>query len=237
MEVEAAKAAAKRLFQKANFSGGSLQSYEISSLLTDTYEYLKIRTITTTQLSNRPAKISKFTHKSSTLTKMDKSLFRTSKHELSNTSVETESSINRLPSQPAKKISMLVPPIKPPPSPSKLQIVLIGSLERASLTTNPFPTVLPSINLWLLTLHQGDRRNTARTLSTTSLWRPLFSNATPPIAIRSQLTEQLLCWVKPTRCWGDKGTSPTLKTSKSGWSSATQTTMGMCNARNTINLW
>lgn len=41
MEVEAAKAAAKRLFQKANFSGGSLQSYEISSLLTDTYEYLQ----------------------------------------------------------------------------------------------------------------------------------------------------------------------------------------------------
>jgi hypothetical protein len=44
MDPESAKAAAKRLYQKVNFSGGPLQSYEISSLLTDTYEYLKIRT-------------------------------------------------------------------------------------------------------------------------------------------------------------------------------------------------
>lgn len=43
MDQEAAKAAAKRLFQKINFSGGPLQSYEVASLLNDTYEYLKIR--------------------------------------------------------------------------------------------------------------------------------------------------------------------------------------------------
>lgn len=43
LDQEAAKAAAKRIFQKVNFSGGPLQSYEISSLLTDTYDYLKIR--------------------------------------------------------------------------------------------------------------------------------------------------------------------------------------------------
>lgn len=43
MDQEAAKAAAKRLFQRVNFTGGPLQSYEVASLLTDTYEYLKIR--------------------------------------------------------------------------------------------------------------------------------------------------------------------------------------------------
>jgi hypothetical protein len=43
MEEEAARAAAKRLFQKVNFGGGALQSYEVSSLLTDTYDFLKIR--------------------------------------------------------------------------------------------------------------------------------------------------------------------------------------------------
>lgn len=43
MEQEAAKAAAKRLYQKINFTGGALQSYEISTLLTDTYDYLQIR--------------------------------------------------------------------------------------------------------------------------------------------------------------------------------------------------
>ena len=43
MDQEAARAAAKRLFQKISFSGGALQSYEVSSLLNDAYEYLKIR--------------------------------------------------------------------------------------------------------------------------------------------------------------------------------------------------
>jgi len=43
MDSEAARAAAKRLYQKVNFGGGALQSYEISSLLSETYEYLKIR--------------------------------------------------------------------------------------------------------------------------------------------------------------------------------------------------
>jgi hypothetical protein len=37
MDHQAARAAAKRLFQKANMTGGALQSYELSSLLTDTY--------------------------------------------------------------------------------------------------------------------------------------------------------------------------------------------------------
>ena len=43
MDQEAARAAAKRLFQKISFSGGALQSYEVSSLLNETYENLKIR--------------------------------------------------------------------------------------------------------------------------------------------------------------------------------------------------
>lgn len=37
LDVENAKAAAQRLYKKISFSGGALQSYEISSLLTDTY--------------------------------------------------------------------------------------------------------------------------------------------------------------------------------------------------------
>jgi hypothetical protein len=60
---EAAKAAAKRLFQKVNFNGGALQSYEMSSLLTDTYEYLKIRKPYITQLSNPRPTISNSTAK------------------------------------------------------------------------------------------------------------------------------------------------------------------------------
>jgi hypothetical protein len=54
MEEEAARAAAKRLFQKVNFGGGALQSYEVSSLLTDTYDFLKIRNFKKMQLSNHP---------------------------------------------------------------------------------------------------------------------------------------------------------------------------------------
>lgn len=37
MDIEAAKNAAKRLYQKINYTGGPLQSYQISSLLNDTY--------------------------------------------------------------------------------------------------------------------------------------------------------------------------------------------------------
>ena len=59
MDQEAAKAAAKRLFQRVNFTGGPLQSYEVASLLTDTYEYLKIRKNSHTQLSNPPPEISR----------------------------------------------------------------------------------------------------------------------------------------------------------------------------------
>ena len=59
MDQEAAKAAAKRLFQRVNFTGGPLQSYEVASLLTDTYEYLKIRKNAHTQHSNPPPEISR----------------------------------------------------------------------------------------------------------------------------------------------------------------------------------
>lgn len=64
MDIEAAKNAAKRLYQKINYTGGPLQSYEISSLLSDTYEYLKIRITLIIQLSNRPLEISKLIQKS-----------------------------------------------------------------------------------------------------------------------------------------------------------------------------
>ena len=73
MDQEAAKAAAKRLFQKINFSGGPLQSYEISSLLNDTYEYLKIRIIVFIQPLSPPPAILKHTPRSLTPTEMDKS--------------------------------------------------------------------------------------------------------------------------------------------------------------------
>lgn len=57
MDVESARAAAKRIYQKINFSGGALQSYELSALLTDTYEYLKIRNSTVNQLSSPQQKM------------------------------------------------------------------------------------------------------------------------------------------------------------------------------------
>jgi hypothetical protein len=59
MDQEAARAAAKRLFQKISFSGGPLQSYEVSSLLNDTYEYLKIRTSQFIQLLSPPPRTSR----------------------------------------------------------------------------------------------------------------------------------------------------------------------------------
>jgi hypothetical protein len=59
MEQEAAKAAAKRLYQKINFTGGALQSYEISTLLTDTYDYLQIRNSVKMKPSNPPPGISR----------------------------------------------------------------------------------------------------------------------------------------------------------------------------------
>jgi hypothetical protein len=74
MEQEAARAAAKRLYQKINFTGGPLQSYEVSTLLTDTYEYLKIRTFLKMQLSSLQQGISRPILKFSTPTKMDRSL-------------------------------------------------------------------------------------------------------------------------------------------------------------------
>ena len=33
------------MFQKVNYTGGALQSYEVSSLMQETYEFLKIRTV------------------------------------------------------------------------------------------------------------------------------------------------------------------------------------------------
>ena len=62
-DIEAAKAAAKRLYQKVNFSGGALQSYEISSLLNDTYEYLKIRIFLLRQLSLQILRILRRIHR------------------------------------------------------------------------------------------------------------------------------------------------------------------------------
>lgn len=72
MEEEAARAAAKRLFQKVNFGGGALQSYEVSSLLTDTYDYLKIRNFQNMQLSNHPQETSRDTLKCSMSIRMDR---------------------------------------------------------------------------------------------------------------------------------------------------------------------
>lgn len=72
MEEEAARAAAKRLFQKVNFGGGALQSYEISSLLTDAYDFLKIRNFQKMQPSNLPPETSKDTPKCSMSTRMDR---------------------------------------------------------------------------------------------------------------------------------------------------------------------
>jgi hypothetical protein len=92
MDLESAKAAAKRLFQKVNFTGGPLQSYEISSLLTDTYEYLKTRNRLTTQPTNPTRRISRCTPRCSTPTEMDRSLWRISKAKPSNTSADPESS-------------------------------------------------------------------------------------------------------------------------------------------------
>lgn len=40
---EDAKQAAQRIYKRVNFDGGNLQSYELSSLLQETYDFLKIR--------------------------------------------------------------------------------------------------------------------------------------------------------------------------------------------------
>ena len=96
MDLESAKAAAKRLFQKVNFTGGPLQSYEISSLLTDTYEYLKTRSRSTMQPTNPTHKISRCTLKCSTPTEMDRSLWRISRARPSNISADRGFSSTRL---------------------------------------------------------------------------------------------------------------------------------------------
>lgn len=44
MERETAREAARRLFKKVNYQGGALQSYELATMLEDTYGYLKMRT-------------------------------------------------------------------------------------------------------------------------------------------------------------------------------------------------
>lgn len=44
-DVNAAKEAARRLYKRVNYSDGPLGTYELSSLLTDTYNFLKIRKI------------------------------------------------------------------------------------------------------------------------------------------------------------------------------------------------
>lgn len=72
MDTEWAKAAARRLYQKVNFSGGPLQSYEISTLLTDTYEYLKIRIPSPIQPISQRARISNPMRKFLMPTKMDR---------------------------------------------------------------------------------------------------------------------------------------------------------------------
>ena len=90
MDLESAKAAAKRLFQKVNFTGGPLQTDEISSLLTDTYDYLQQRTVFHTQPTNPTRTISRCTRKSSMPTAMDRSLWRTSKAKPSNISAALE---------------------------------------------------------------------------------------------------------------------------------------------------
>lgn len=79
MDSEAARAAARRLYQKVNFGGGALQSYEISSLLTETYEYLKIRNTPIIQPSNLPQKTSNPILKCWTSIEMDRSLLEISK--------------------------------------------------------------------------------------------------------------------------------------------------------------
>lgn len=73
LDNEAAKAAAKRIYQKVNFSGGALQSYEISTLLTDTYEYLKMRNCSSMQLLSQPLAILRPIPRSSTSTKTGRS--------------------------------------------------------------------------------------------------------------------------------------------------------------------
>ena len=94
MEQEAAKAAAKRLYQKINFTGGALQSYEISTLLTDTYDYLQIRNSLEMQRSNPPQGISRPTHKCWMSTKTDRSLFLTFSNSPYSTCVGQEYSPN-----------------------------------------------------------------------------------------------------------------------------------------------
>lgn len=42
-EIAAAKEAAKRLFKKVSYQDGPLGSYELTSLLSNTYDILKIR--------------------------------------------------------------------------------------------------------------------------------------------------------------------------------------------------
>lgn len=43
--LEQAKLAAQRIYKRINFDGGNLQSYELNSLMQETYDFLKIRNV------------------------------------------------------------------------------------------------------------------------------------------------------------------------------------------------
>lgn len=71
--LEQAKLAAQRIYKRINFDGGNLQSYELNTLMQETYDFLKIRKIFLLQFQNiNPHQmISKSTQKSLTLMVME----------------------------------------------------------------------------------------------------------------------------------------------------------------------
>lgn len=100
MEQQAARAAARRLYQKVNFTGGALQFYELSSLLNETYDYLHIRISVHIQRLNPIQVMSRLTLKCQTSIKMGKSHLKIQSKLLCNIYVDLEYCL-LLPSTPA----------------------------------------------------------------------------------------------------------------------------------------
>lgn len=238
-DLQAAKEAAKRLYKKVNFSGGPLQSYQLSSLLNDTYEYLKIRKHHNTQPTNPTTEISKYTQKYSTTIKMDKSHNKIFKHQPSSTYADQEYSTNHPaisqtknnPSTTKTPTTYSTNPHNPSPPPThKKTSTIPGNPSPINTIKNHSPTT-PAHSP-----HPPTKKNSMKKLSTTSPSPNPSSKNTPPNTTPSPQIESQDCSSKPTVNWAEKTTNPTKKTSKSGCDSATKTTTATSNTTNTANL-
>ena len=239
MDLESAKAAAKRLFQKVNFTGGPLQSYEISSLLTDTYEYLKLRIPSNMQPTNQTPKISRCTLKSSTPTETDRSLWKISKAKQYNISVDQESSKElqakpTLPLQSTAPVEYLVDLIakvklKVPSPPRRMYPQIMATInsqchQRISLTFINIQLDHQPLKNNPISLHNAI---TVTKLYTTFHWPSKSSKNMQHNTAQSLNKECQVCSLTLTMSWEEKGTTPVARTSGPGWSYAIRIKMAM----------